>query len=295
MTEFARSTALSHIEARRSCREISCYRPHTHDALSIGAIDAGRTRLTGASGGAVFLEPGDVILIPAGRVHACNPDGGRWRYQMAHVDAGWAAGLGGPPSVTPPERGSCQSGPDTRRQGVASSTDIRVYRGSGSHDAASRWIDLVFADADAEELEQAFRALLARLDRCEAVITVPDARDLAARERLGPVLSRLRNEPGNPPLAALAAIAGIDRFQLVREVKRATGLPPLAWRQNERVLRARALLRGGASISDTAHALGFSDQSHLHRVFRAHVATSPGAYRGASLGAAQERTRRADA
>lgn len=71
----------------------------------------------------------------------------------------------------------------------------------------------------------------------------------------------------------------MDRFQLIREMKRATGLSPLAWRQNTRVLEARRRLRAGERIADTAHSLGFVDQSHFHRVFQAHVAASPGAYR----------------
>lgn len=33
-TEFARSTTIPHVEARRSSQENSCYRPHTHDTFS---------------------------------------------------------------------------------------------------------------------------------------------------------------------------------------------------------------------------------------------------------------------
>ncbi|GAA4388106.1 MULTISPECIES: helix-turn-helix domain-containing protein [Brevibacterium] len=40
------------------------------------------------------------------------------------------------------------------------------------------------------------------------------------------------------------------------------------------------MLRAGTSVVETAIALGFVDQSHFHRVFRAHVAALPGAYRG---------------
>lgn len=93
MAEFWRSTALPHLEARRSCQENPCYRPHTHDSFSIGAIDAGTSVLTGPLDGKIRLEPGDVIVIPAGQVHACNPDHGRWLYQMIHTDQAWAASL----------------------------------------------------------------------------------------------------------------------------------------------------------------------------------------------------------
>lgn len=93
MAEFWRSTALPHLEARRSCQENTCYRPHTHDSFSIGVIDAGTSVLTGPLDGTIRLEPGDVVVIPAGQVHACNPDAGRWLYQMVHMDQNWAVSL----------------------------------------------------------------------------------------------------------------------------------------------------------------------------------------------------------
>ena len=80
-------------------------------------------------------------------------------------------------------------------------------------------------------------------------------------------------------LAELGALVGMSTHQLVRAMKRATGLAPLAWRQNARIVHARHLLRDGVPIADAAHELGFTDQSHFHRVFQAHVAAPPGAYR----------------
>ena len=49
--------------------------------------------LSGALDGAVRLVPGDVVVIPTGHVHCCNPDGGRWLYQMTHMSQPWAASL----------------------------------------------------------------------------------------------------------------------------------------------------------------------------------------------------------
>jgi uncharacterized protein YjlB len=74
VTEFWRSSAVASLEARRSAQENSCYRQHLHDALSIGVIDAGVSHFAGPIGGAVSLEPGDVVIIPTDQVHACNPE-----------------------------------------------------------------------------------------------------------------------------------------------------------------------------------------------------------------------------
>ena len=45
---------------------------------------------------------------------------------------------------------------------------------------------------------------------------------------------------------------------------------------------ARRLLATGAALSDAAYAMGFADQAHLQRAFKAHHALTPGCYaRGA--------------
>ncbi|MDN5890523.1 MAG: AraC family ligand binding domain-containing protein, partial [Yaniella sp.] len=84
MVEFSRSTAIPHLEARRSCQENSCYRPHSHDAFSIGLIDEGLSVFTGPFGNSIRLRPLDVIVIAADQVHQCNPYSGRWLYRMIH-------------------------------------------------------------------------------------------------------------------------------------------------------------------------------------------------------------------
>lgn len=270
MSEFARSRAVSHIEARRSCQQNSCYRPHTHDTFSIGYIDSGTSLLTGAPDGPITLRVGDAIIIPAGYVHACNPDGGRWEYQMIHVDQAWLARLVAP-QVSAPLFGS-----------------ISVLRGAHLQHAIHAVSDAIFADAPADVLEVTFRELVHALAATAPAHTVSAAANPEALRRLHPVLERLRNDEVNPTIGDLAALVGMNQFQLIREVKSATGLSPLAWRQNVRVLRGRQLLRRGESIAATAQVLGFADQSHFHRVFQQHVATSPGSYRDA----AQERSRR---
>lgn len=261
MAEFVRCGALPHLEARRSCQENSCYRPHTHDAFSIGVIDAGTSVFAGPLGGGVRLEPGDVIVIAAGQVHQCNPDNGSWRYQMIHMDQGWATAL------------AATDRADALFSGVV------VLRRPDLHHRSSAWADLIFAGESAERIEDAFRELLDQLSRAAPEHSVTNDTDTALLDRLHPVLDRLREDESNPSLDELARIVGLTKYQLVRAVKRATGLAPLAWRQNARIGKARLLLREGHPIADAAHELGFTDQSHFHRVFRAHVATSPGAYR----------------
>lgn len=262
MAEFWRSSTVASLEARRSAQENSCYRQHLHDALSIGVIDAGVSNFAGPIGGAVSLEPGDVVIIPAGQVHACNPENGRWLYRMIHLDQEWAASLMSPPVA-------------------ATLLDaVSVLRDSALAAAATALTDELFLDPPPEQLQECFRRFFAVAGDAPAAHRVRSMVDPQLRARIEPVLQRLAEDEVAPRLDVLGALVGMSSYQVVRAVKRVTGLSPIAWRQNVRVLRARQLLREGESIADAANVLGFTDQSHFHRVFRAHVAASPGAYQG---------------
>lgn len=262
MTEFARSEGEPFLEARRSCQEVSCYRPHSHDTLSIGLIVSGSARLTGSVTGPVELHAGDVILIPAHHVHACNPRDGKWEYQMLHSEEEWFTALG-------PELSS-----------ALLAHGVSVIREPLSFQAALAAVDAVFAGATKEQLSKAVQRLLVTLAR-----TTPQRcsseKDQHDAGRLDPALARLLGDEQNPRINDLAELVGMNRYAFIRAMKQTTGLSPLAWRQNAKINLARHLLRDGHPIAETALSLGFSDQSHFHRVFRSHVAASPGSYREA--------------
>ena len=99
---------------------------------------------------------------------------------------------------------------------------------------------------------------------------------------LARVRERIDDDPSiDHPLAELAALAGLSRFQLLRAFRRATGLTPHAYIVQRRLETARRLMREGAALAEAAAGAGFADQSHLHRTFRARYGFSPGAYGGA--------------
>jgi len=80
------------------------------------------------------------------------------------------------------------------------------------------------------------------------------------------------------PLAELAAVAGLSRFELTRTFRAQVGLPPHAFQLDLRVARARELLAAGEPPAGVAAACGFYDQAHLTRVFRRAVGVPPARY-----------------
>ena len=81
-------------------------------------------------------------------------------------------------------------------------------------------------------------------------------------------------------VAELAGLCGLSRSYFTRAFKVSMGTPPHRWLVHQRVRRAGELLeRTDESISAIALSCGFSDQSHLTRLFHATVGASPAAWR----------------
>ncbi|WP_281315363.1 AraC family transcriptional regulator [Polyangium sp. y55x31] len=100
-------------------------------------------------------------------------------------------------------------------------------------------------------------------------------------EPRGVALAReyLHAHPGEQvPLDKLAAVAGLSKYHLVRAFRAAVGMPPHAYQLRLRLTRSLFLLRQGQPPSVIAYELGFADQSHYTRAFRAEFGTTPGAW-----------------
>jgi AraC-like DNA-binding protein len=100
---------------------------------------------------------------------------------------------------------------------------------------------------------------------------------------LAHVIERLADDVAQAPtLDELAALAGTSRYTLVRQFGRRHGLPPMAWLLQLRLQRARGRIAAGCTLADTALSCGFSDQSHLTRLFTRQFGHTPGAWRNAA-------------
>ena len=76
----------------------------------------------------------------------------------------------------------------------------------------------------------------------------------------------------------LAAAVGLSPFQLIRQFKRVTGMPPHAHLLRARLHEAIRQLKHGAALIDAADAAGFYDQSAMTNAFRRTYAITPGQF-----------------
>jgi AraC-like DNA-binding protein len=90
---------------------------------------------------------------------------------------------------------------------------------------------------------------------------------------------------GDVSLGDAARECALSRSHFSKAFKQTTGQTPHAWLVAQRVQEARRLLgQPHLPIAEIATACGFSDQSHLTRVFTAHTGTSPARWRRLNAG-----------
>jgi len=134
-----------------------------------------------------------------------------------------------------------------------------------------------FSDA-ASARAAGFRACL----RCKPDSTPPAAVQAAIVADLCRLIDAAE---APPPLAALAARAGLSPAHLHRLFKRVTGLTPKAWADAGRATRLRDALARGERVSDAGYDAGFNSSSRLHAQARHALGMQPRQFRagGAQL------------
>ena len=262
MSEFWRDPALPFVESRRASHSRACYRPHSHPTLSIGVVDAGHSRFQCAAVQAP-LAPGSLASVPAGLVHACNPlPDASWSYQMLHLEQDWVAAL------------LAEIAPHLAVPGQAF-----ISHSPAAYQAFCQLNQVLFSDSGHSDKEAALIEFIGQRLWCAGQplgrLPEPSASLQALKARL------LDPWSATPSLTELAASQGLSRYQLIRLFRRDTGLTPHAWLLDQRVQQARQRLSQGADLAGLAQELGFADQGHFQRVFKAHVAATPGHYRRA--------------
>jgi AraC-like DNA-binding protein len=182
---------------------------------------------------------------------------------------------------------------------ITAAADAMGVRGSPHFKApgfapAERATELAFAMHDAlvrEDATEIERATLVAETLSEVVGALPPPR---SRERAPRAVRRARAFLHDAladkiTLDDLADHAELDKFHLVRAFRSEVGLPPYEYLTYLRVSRARELLRRGVLVAEAAQAVGFCDESQLHRHFRRIVGVPPGVYAKSFI--SSERTR----
>lgn len=94
------------------------------------------------------------------------------------------------------------------------------------------------------------------------------------------VVQAVANDPGSAwTLDELASVGAMSRTVLVERFREVLGVTPGAFVTDTRMLRARAMLEEGRSVSETSRALGYASDEGFSRAFRRHSGVIPSRWR----------------
>ena len=244
------------------------YDRHFHENYSFGLMEEG-AHISASGRGKVRAYAGDILTNNPGEIHDGAPLGcvtRRWR--MACVDVKTIS------AITRPEGGDMElTRPVLQNTNVAGALRV-LFRRIESW-AAGR------LDNAAGELacEEALVTSVVSLFSAHGTLVPPrDVPDCDVRSVRDSLEERLRNPP---TLDDLARMTGRSKYQVVRRFEKTYGLPPFRWLLQRRADRARALIRSGRSLPESAAASGFADQSHMTRTFVRQFGFTPGMWQKA--------------
>jgi len=240
-----RPANLDRVEALRARYTHQEFLPHRHEGFLLGVIEEG-AHAVWCRGRRTVAGPGTVATMDPEEVH----HGG------AAAEAGWSQRMLYVPRSLVAEP-------------VLALAFQRLHRA---------------LEFDGERLgrEVLFESVVARLFARFATGPAPpeprtDGRNL---ERAREFLHAHLREPCS--LGALARLAGLRRRRFVEAFRLRFGLPPHRYLTQLRIDAARRLLASGAPLREVASDLGFADQSHFARHFKAILGVTPARYLAAS-------------
>lgn len=248
------------VELFRFDRYAHAFPRHAHERFTFGVFgpDNGRIRARGAEWPAA---ENSILALAPDESHSAEPLRGRgWTYRSLYPSAEVvAAALGAGPSGLP------------RFDRPVIHDPLLARKIERLHCRLER-------QPDAALLEEQLLMLIRRLAARHGSGWM-ETRDLSANRVVPRARAYLEAHAAEPVrLLELAAHCGVSPFRLIRSFHRELGMPPHAWLTQLRANRARALLQNGEPPTSVAYQCGFSDQSHLTRIFRGIFGMTPGAY-----------------
>jgi AraC-like DNA-binding protein len=261
---FWRDTALSNLELLRATFTRHTFSPHIHEGYAIGVIDKGSERFKYRKETHVAPQ-GSVVVINPGEMHtgeALSQQG--WSYRMLY------------PEIALLQRAAAEV---TQKPHGIPFFPVPVIHDPTMAQLLSQMHAVLATSPSRLERESLLIWTLAYFVRRHADTPPIELAATSERAHILRVRAYLEEHATeNISLNQLAALVNLSPFYLLRVFRETVGLPPHSYLTQIRVSRAKHLISASMPLAEVAAAVGFTDQSHLNRHFKALTGVTPGQY-----------------
>lgn len=255
---MCQSAALEFVEMRIANHSDSCYSTHSHDEFSFGVVDKGHAVYKNTRS-SHQVEQGTTVTINPGDAHSCNPKGASWSYRMLFIDSTWIAKA---------QQDVCAS-----QHFEYASFEQHLLTDQQRYREFSTLFNTLLSQTNPLLAEGLLTEYCAQLfDPSLAFKTIQTGEVELAQQMIMDQLDE------TVTLDDLCHVVGLSPYHLIRSFKKRYGQSPHAYQLDQRIKRARLLLKSGQGLASIANALGFSDQSHFQRNFKKRTALTPRQY-----------------
>ncbi|KIO37351.1 AraC family transcriptional regulator [Shewanella sp. cp20] len=261
---FSLADELGGIELLNASYQKQNFSRHSHEGYTVGVIDTGAQRFY-RTGGDHVAPQDSIILVNADEVHngrSATDNGWSYRamYPLPEQFADIAAAIGTKRTGAPyfPE-------PVVKDKPLADLLRLTFETLTGSDNALLR--------------ESLIYTSMVKLMTRHGASRPPADTAKTAQRQLTLVKQFLDDMPASDvSLTALANLAGMSPYYLIKQFQQCFGLPPHAYQIQSRIRLAKQKIRAGEPLLDVALGCGFHDQSHLNRHFKRALGVTPGQY-----------------
>lgn len=173
--------------------------------------------------------------------------------------------------------------PDTEAHELTQALTALSGRAFRGNDEVRRLFKKLFCLASTLPTGSSARTLRLRSAVLSLFLAVVDAATAQTHDRAEVKIKKLaedmrRHPEERYPIDDIAERLGLSPSNLLIRFKRFTGMPPHSYLIEQRILRAKDLLRQGIAVSTVAHRLGFSSGQHFSACFKSITGKTPVAF-----------------